>query len=601
MQISSRKTCVISGTELGLISAVLPKENIPYFGGGTISLGSKSVHLPAYATKSEFITGVNESRILHIRDEGGNWRVSPSEGEYGESGELVNVFESEHGIKKRLYKSGANYILTDLADVDQITAPMVHFQAAHITETNEYKTIGNSTGFTSIDTSPAITGKAMPMTYSGVVAGKKRIPKMDPAHSTGLHADTSSLGAGDVFTTNETLNGGRFVIPLWNANEGLMVNSQCFFQIRNRHKTLFSFRMRVLYKDLKFATVVADLPLECKELSIELSNNKVQVWGTTNGVKALHLQGTLTIPADSRLSVVAHTDCSVPTLWYQELVNPPSVKASICLAWTTPSSDSTYKILESGTTNLTVAANLLYVNNVNTGITLASSTNYVLAASYNGPRVEATSIQLSTGATLQYQSAADEAQFQQTTSSTTTILGVNLAEDLSVGEFIWVFDNSDTIEKQILARVLSTTWSARDITLGPFDNETNTFSAGATLVDDKLTFGVEYNRIAPTLSSHVARVLGCPTEVNSSVVGGAIFDSRVKHERIHIFGPKVEGLKDDVIWEGKSVNGHVECANITFHKFSYPGPAVVKTSWIDSASDGEKFYEEDTQFTILCK
>ena len=601
MQISSKKTCVVRGTELGLISAVIPKENIPYFGGGTISLGSKNVHLPSCATKAEFIDKVNDSRILHIRDDHGNWRVSPSEGEYGESGQLVNVFESEHGVKKRLYKSGANYILTDVADLDQITAPMVHFEAAHTTGTNNYKSIGNSTGVSSIDSSPAVTGKNMPILYPGVVAGKKQAPQMDPAHSTGVHADTSSLVSGDVFTTKQTLNAGRFIIPLWNANEGLMVNSQCFFQIRNRHKILFGFRMRILYKDVKFANVIADLPLECKELSIELSNNKVQVWGTTNGVKALHLQGTLTIPADSRLSVVAHADCSVPTLWHQELINPPSGKASICLAWTSPSSDSTYKILESGTTNLTVAANVLHVNNVNTGITVASATNYVLAASYDGPRVEATSIQLATGATLQYQSATDEASFQETTTSSTTMLGVNLGEDMSLGEFVWLFDNSDKLEKQILARVLSTTWSARDITLGPFDAGTNTFSVGATLVDDKLTFGTEYTRIAPTISSHVSRVLRCPTEVISSIVGGAVFDSRVKHQRIHIFGPKVEGLKDDVIWEGKSVDGHVECKNITFHKFSYPGAAVVKTSWIDSASGGEKFYEEDTTFSIQCK
>ena len=271
------------------------------------------------------------------------------------------------------------------------------------------------------------------------------------------------------------------------------------------------------------------------------------------------------------------------------------------MACTTPSTDTTYSILESGTTNLTVAAGILHINNVNTGITLASSTNYVIAASYAGPRVEATSIQLGTGATLQYQSAVDEAQFQETTNSSTTTLGVNMAEDMSIGELIWVFDNSDKIEKQILARVLSTTWSARDTNLGPFDEEKNEFSVGATLVDDKLNWGIDYQRIAPEMSYEMSAILGCPKEVPSAIAGGPVFENRIKNERIHLFGPKVHGLEGSAIWEGKPIDNHVECENITYHKFTFPGAAVVKSSWVDNAGGGEKFYKSDTQFCVQCK
>ena len=599
MDVSGTKFARVSGKKLALVSALIPNEHKDYCKGGTVSLGSEKFQLPVCKSKQDFIDNINKSNIVHVKDQG-TWQVAPSQGAYGFSGRPENVFESEHGIRKKVMKVGANHHLLDVVQY-QIEAPHVHIKPAHTTGVHEYKVLSNSNSYGSIDQSPCLLGTEMQISNPGLVANAKVPITLDRVWSRGQHESTDVLLQGEDFVSTQTVNSGRFVIPLWNQNEGLLVNSQCLFQIRHRHKVLFQFRTRIEFKDILFATVNAQLALECKEISVELNNNKVEVWGTTNGVRAKCLQGLLDIPADSRLCIVPVAECEIPELYHQEVAAPAGDAVSLCLAVKTPN-DADWYILNSGTTVLQVISSVLHVNNVNTGIAIGGNIDYVISASYTGTRIEAHCLTLSNSALQTYVSGGNEPTFQQTNVFAYTTLGNLASANVGIGEFIWVFGNSDKIEKQILASVLGSTWNARDVNLGTYD-EDGTFSGGATLVDNVLThLAVPYTRIVPTIDSEISKILGVAKEVINAEVGRKVFQSRIKAVHIHAIGPSVKGLDGaSLIWSGKADNNEIHCENLQYHKFVHSGPVKVVSSFIDAADLTENFHSGDCKFVLSVK
>ena len=144
---------------------------------------------------------------------------------------------------------------------------------------------------------------------------------------------------------------------------------------------LFSFRIRVSLVDVSHATVLNQLPVEASTLYIEIVNNRAQLWALTHGVRLQLLQGSVDLPADARLCISAVDTIKIDELYHQKVHTPSNDSASLCMAFSSPAT-STYNILTSPTLKLEVASNSLIVNNVATQISVASSGNFVLSASY---------------------------------------------------------------------------------------------------------------------------------------------------------------------------------------------------------------------------
>jgi len=583
----------LKGNEVAFLNATLPKHEVNYSSEAKITLGNTTTVIPKTQNKEEFITQINNSNILNCTDTG-VWKISPVNGEYGVSGDPINVYESTDGIRRRITKDGNNYTLRDVSNLN-IEEPHVHILPGGDVA-DGYKYLNGTFTKHILGETICVDGSNIVLEHAKI-AGKKQHISSDKNYSKRLSSNTTlSLVQNEFFVTKNAINSGRFVIPLWEQNEGLIVNSQCNFTIVKNDKVnqpLFSFRTRIDFQDVKHASIVNPLPVECKELSVELRNGKVEVWGLTAGNRQKLLQGDVTIPSDCRFCIHAVADCEIDAIFFQKLVDVQNDAASLCLAIETPAS-STFNILTSDTTTLFVVTGQLIVNGVSTGIVLATNTQYVISCGYvsSEQKIDVSALTMSNSALQQYESSQAEPNFSANYPHASD--PVFMQHGGKLGEVIWTFQNNSKLEKQILACVLASHWAPRVIDLGT-PNPAGVFSNGGLFnkSDDTFTHNtIVYNRIVPKISRELQHIFGCVEDIFGC--GEIIGTKKPFDERIHSYDVKLVGSGirntrgENLLFNGTAHDLHLQASQPEYFPIVYQGACNVLFFYVDAATGQRK-------------
>ena len=588
---SSKIRLSLKGDEVAFVNATLPKHTVKYSSKTNIKLGYQNVEIPSTQNKEEFIKRVNESNIISCT-ETGVWEIAPVHCEYGISGDPVNVFESSDNIRRRITKDGDNYTLRDVSHLD-INEPHVHILPGGEV-VDQYKYLSGSFTKQMLGESICVSGANIQLEYPKI-AGKKTPIVSDPHYSKRYSLNTHiSLVENDFFVSKHSVSSGRFIIPLWEYNEGLIVNSQCNFTIVKNDKVkqpLFSFRTRIDFTGVKHATIVNPLPVDCRELSVELVNGKVEVWGVTGNSRQKLLQGDVSLPADSRFCVHAVANCEIERIFYQPLVDVSPDEASVCLAVETPNAVN-YNILSSDTTTLSVLSGQLIANGVSTGIVLAANTQYVISTAYvsSEQKIDVSALTLGNSALQQYTSAQTEASFSATNAHAGN--PVFLDQGGKLGEVIWLFQNTAKLEKQILASVLASHWSNRVVDLGTMDSN-GIFSNGGLFEKelDRFTHNtIIFNRIVPQISNELQSIFGCKRDITEQITGTKKpFNDRVHSYDVKIIGCGIRNHRNrNVIFNGTSHDLHLQANELKYFGIAHQGPVTVQFYYVDAATGHRK-------------
>jgi len=566
--------------KIALRDIAVPEHHVPYSSETKVTLGQQTATIPETHSKEEFIAEVNKTKIISCVDTG-RWEVAPLQSGYGDSGEPTGVFESADGVRKVVELSGT-YTMRDRGVL--LTEPRIHFKAGQVEATNEYHNYSGAVTKTTLGNSIAISG---PVGLEGIqLAGEKEPVRADSTRSQRVHfADSVDLRAGDRYVTEQSLQAGRFVIPLQSQNEGLIVNSLCKFQIIRHDQTtpLFGFRTRVTLKNVEHATLSNQLPLECEELSIEMVDSKARLIAKTDGVRQILLQGDVNLPADCRLCIHALADCTVPELYWQPMANPLA-DATICMAIRTPVSAS-HDVLLSSTAQMKVVSNQLVCNGVATGITLAGSSEYILLYGYvsSTKLIDVYALNMGLNTVQSYVSPSTEAAFTETYAQPTPQLNAT-----AIGEFLWMFSNSDTLEKQALALIGASHYAARLVDLGTLTD--GVFSNGGTFASDQITHnGIVYSRIAPAIGMELQTIFGTRSEVIAPIIGNnKPVDERAQTYRVRIVGASLQGSDgESLLFSGTVRNKCLEAQSPHYCGVHSKRPSRVLLSYVDAYSHVE--------------
>ena len=568
-------------------SAKLPKHVVSYCSETTISLGQEVFTVKEAATKEELVQNVNASGIISCVDDG-EWNVGPLTSGFTQPGSVTGVFESADGVRKIVEEASGTYTMRDRA-IRQLTDPHIEFAPGATKAKDSFHNISGNVTKSAIGESIGVSGSNLEI-EGGKLAAAPTAISPDPLQSQRVGTSAAiKLVKGDRYVSQQSLQDGRFIIPLHGENEGVIVNSQCVFQVVRNGKLdpLFAFRLRVSLKDIQHASLISQIPLECSELSLEFVNSKAQLYGVTDGVKALLLQGDVALPADCRLCVKALSEVDIPVLQHQALSNTTADAASLCFALTTPNATN-YEILLSNTAEIRLINGVLVCNGVTTGLSLAANTSFVISHGYvsSTQKIDVSVLNLATNQLQQYQSVGAESNFAATNahaSDPRLLSGGGV-----LGHFICVYANDDSIEKRILAEVLSSHWSGRNVTLGTLAS--GTFSNGGTFADDVLTHGsIQYTRICPQVGSELQHIFGVDAELPETVVGrNKPVDARILFYRVRIIGVGLKGSDEkSLLFAGVPVDSELAAESPAFFRVGTPGLARVLLSYVDACTGTE--------------